>query len=97
LGQFSKHSKIVDSLDMNLEIYRLMMKNGVVTFSIISFVFILSTFLFLFSDVWLGIFATNIHKLQDEEERLRHLIIYAAVAFSAGFFVIIRDIVYRGR
>lgn len=70
------------------------MKKGLFTFSIIVFTFIFSVFLFVFSDVWLGIWVTDVLELESKDI---YLFVYGSVAFGAAFFVIFRDIIYRGR
>jgi hypothetical protein len=70
------------------------MKKGKFTFGVIVFIFVFSVFLFVFADVWLGIWITDVLNLAFKD---LYLFVYGSVAFGAAFFVIIRDIIYRGR
>lgn len=94
LGQFSKNEKLIVGANLTKEIFQMLMKTGTCTFSVITFIFVFSVFLFVFSDVWLGIWIRDVLKFANKDI---YLFMYGSVALSAACFVIIRDIMYRGR
>jgi hypothetical protein len=93
-GKFTTKQVGIESINYGKEVIGLLKKNGMFTYTVIGFIFIFSGFLFIFSDLWLGIWATNLFEFSDPN---MNLYIYATVALLAAFFVIFRDIVFRGR
>lgn len=91
-GHFSKKIKHLDRAELTRETIELVKVAGPSISRIFLFLFIFSTVLLMFSDIWLGFWTRN---LFDFEDKSTHLYIYLGLAFLAALSVFVRDVFYR--
>ena len=72
-------------------LFKFLTFNGKNKFWILVILFIISISIFIFSDLWLGLWSINFFKL---DQKVNYLITYIAIAFGLIIYLLLRDCVY---
>ena len=67
-GKFTKDHKFIHGANVFKDMLHLLMKKGKMTFGVICVMFIVSTLLLIFCDIWLGVWAVNSGGLSEKEK-----------------------------